>query len=189
MNSDSSKHLVPFFIGGIFTSIFGVLFHFLYGWSGSNPIVGLFCAVNESTWEHLKLLYFPFLVWFFISFFWFGKQLPNYTCYSFLSVFLGMLSIIVLFYTYTGVLGFSIDAVNIALFFLAVMLTFFLQYHFTHPQITTPEGRYSSLKLPSESDQPGICNWLCAFLFLILATLFFYFTNHTPNLGLFQIPK
>ena len=39
----------------------GTLNHFLYFLSGQSPIVALFCPVNESVWEHLKLLYFPFL--------------------------------------------------------------------------------------------------------------------------------
>ena len=38
----------------------GTLNHFLYFLSGQSPIVALFCPVNESVWEHLKLLYFPF---------------------------------------------------------------------------------------------------------------------------------
>lgn len=43
----------------IFISVLGVLLHFTYEWSGDNAVVGLFSAVNESTWEHLKLLFFP----------------------------------------------------------------------------------------------------------------------------------
>ena len=46
----------------IFISVLGVLLHFTYEWSGDNAVVGLFSAVNESTWEHLKLLFFPFLL-------------------------------------------------------------------------------------------------------------------------------
>ena len=38
----------------IFISVLGVLLHFTYEWSGDNAVVGLFSAVNESTWEHLK---------------------------------------------------------------------------------------------------------------------------------------
>ena len=46
----------------LFISVLGVLLHFTYEWSGDNPIVALFSAVNESTWEHLKLLFFPMLL-------------------------------------------------------------------------------------------------------------------------------
>ena len=40
----------------------GTLFHFIYEWSGFHPLAGLFAPVNESTWEHLKMLFFPVLL-------------------------------------------------------------------------------------------------------------------------------
>ena len=43
----------------IFTWILGTILHFLYEWSGDNKIIASFSAVNESTWEHLKLVFFP----------------------------------------------------------------------------------------------------------------------------------
>ena len=48
---------------GFFTAaVLGTLDHFAYDWSGKSLPVGAFCAVNESTWEHMKLLFFPVLV-------------------------------------------------------------------------------------------------------------------------------
>ena len=46
----------------IFTWILGTILHFLYEWSGDNKIIASFSAVNESTWEHLKLVFFPMLI-------------------------------------------------------------------------------------------------------------------------------
>lgn len=45
----------------IIVSVIGTLAHFVYDWSGQNSFVGLFTPVNESTWEHMKLLFFPML--------------------------------------------------------------------------------------------------------------------------------
>ena len=44
--------------GAAFALVAGTLLHFVYEWFGGNvwAVIG---AVNESTWEHLKLLYFP----------------------------------------------------------------------------------------------------------------------------------
>ena len=42
----------------IFVFILGTLLHFTYKLSGENGVVAIFSTVNESTWEHLKLLYF-----------------------------------------------------------------------------------------------------------------------------------
>ena len=45
--------------GFIFTAVLGVLLHFLYDWTNESLVVALFSAVNESTFEHMKLLFFP----------------------------------------------------------------------------------------------------------------------------------
>ena len=50
-------------IGILFVSVAGTLLHFVYDWSGQNPLVGFFAPVNESTWEHMKLLFFPMLLY------------------------------------------------------------------------------------------------------------------------------
>lgn len=49
--------------GFAFVSIVGTLWHFIYQWTGDNRLVALVCPVNESPWEHIKLLWFPFLLW------------------------------------------------------------------------------------------------------------------------------
>ena len=51
-------------LAGLFvTLILGNLLHFVFDWSGENRIVAAFAAVNESTWEHMKLLVIPWVVW------------------------------------------------------------------------------------------------------------------------------
>ena len=42
--------------------VLGTLLHFTYKLSGENKIVAVFSSINESVWEHLKLLYFPMLL-------------------------------------------------------------------------------------------------------------------------------
>ena len=64
-------------IGAVFTIITGTLLHFVYEWSGESLFVGIFSPINESVWEHLKLLFFPMSVWILIGYFIFGKN-ENY---------------------------------------------------------------------------------------------------------------
>ncbi|MBE6955022.1 MAG: hypothetical protein E7449_03815 [Ruminococcaceae bacterium] len=45
----------------IFTVALGSAMHFFYDWLPI-PLVGLFAPINESVWEHLKLLFWPFLI-------------------------------------------------------------------------------------------------------------------------------
>ena len=49
-------------IGFVTTVICGVLLHFLYEWSGESIWVAPISAVNESTWEHMKLLFIPMFI-------------------------------------------------------------------------------------------------------------------------------
>ena len=53
----SSKSILLAFI---LAAIGGTLLHFVYGWF-PNPITMIFAPVNESIWDHLKLIYWPFL--------------------------------------------------------------------------------------------------------------------------------
>ena len=59
------KHLKQYtLIGIIFVTIAGTLSHFVYEWSGKNPFLALFLfPINETTWEHMKLVFFPSIVY------------------------------------------------------------------------------------------------------------------------------
>lgn len=105
----------------------GTLMHFVYEWSGENPIVGVFAPINESIWEHQKLLFFPALVYFAAEYFSFGKRIQNYIAASALGIFSGIAFIITVFYLYSGILGYSVDAVNILLFFAGVLVTLIIR--------------------------------------------------------------
>jgi hypothetical protein len=113
------KNLVAFAV----ISLLGTLGHFLYKWTGENYFVGLLFPVNESTFEHLKLLFFPAIIYFTFEYFFLKEKPSNFICASVISVIWGMISIITLFYTYKGVLGYSVDTVNIAIYYVSVILT------------------------------------------------------------------
>lgn len=49
-------------IGVVVIFIFTVLFHFLYDWF-PNVVFSIFFPVNESIWEHMKLLYSGIIAW------------------------------------------------------------------------------------------------------------------------------
>ena len=49
-------------ISFFFLSIFGTLLHFTHGWLKNGILLHIFSAVNESTWEHMKLLVAPTLL-------------------------------------------------------------------------------------------------------------------------------
>jgi len=161
-------HIAGFF----FTVILGPLLHFTYEWSGDSFAVGLFSAVNESVWEHLKMLIVPMLVSTLIEYIFYGRRIACFLPVRLLSILLGMLVIITVFYTYTGILGKSYVVVDIILYFVAVYLSF----------------RYSYLRLESGESCSYFVHVLAAMGLLLLAAAVVVFTLNPPEIPLFQDP-
>ena len=158
--------------GFLFTAAAGSLLHFVYGWSGGMELAAAFSAVNESTWEHMKLLFFPMFVFSVVQVIVLGRQYPNFLAVRAVSTLTGLILIPVLFYTYTGALGFHVAWADILIFFLAALGAFLLDFHLLH------KGRFSSL-------------WQQVLGLLVLwglAFVFVYFTFRPPLLALWQDP-
>lgn len=115
----AKKNLIAFLIIGIS----GTLLHFVYELSGKNMIVALFAPINESIWEHQKLLYVPSILYMLCENKILKHKPNNYLIASVLGIIMGIISIIILFYTYSGILGFSVTAVDILLFYIGVFIT------------------------------------------------------------------
>ena len=109
-------------IGFLSVSALGTLFHFMYEWL---PI--FIFPINESIFEHMKLVLFPFLL--FIA-----ATLPFYKdkgvlfSSSVTAIFVSMACIVVSYYVYSGFLGFNVDAVNIILYYVGILVGFYFIY-------------------------------------------------------------
>jgi len=112
------KNILAFIV----ISAFGTLLHFVYDWSGENPIVALFSAVNESVWEHQKLLFVAAAVYSLIEYLTACKRVYNYPIAAAIGIITAIISVITLFYTYSGILGFSITFIDISLYFVGVLI-------------------------------------------------------------------
>ncbi len=156
-------------IGFVFTGALGTLLHFLYDWTGQNPVVGAFAAVNESIWEHLKLLFFPMLVFGIFEYFVLGKDYPGFWWVKLLGTVAGLILIPGIYYTYTGALGLEADWFNIAIFFIVAAVVFWLE---------------------TKVLQRGTSRWGCPFfpisLLVIMGITFIMLTYSPPNLPLFH---
>jgi len=105
----------------------GTILHFLYDWTGGSILVTPFSGVNESTWEHMKLLFWPLFFFALIQRL-FYKEQKNYWCVKLTEILLGLALIPVLFYTYNGVFGKSPDWINITIFYVAALLVFLFEW-------------------------------------------------------------
>jgi len=156
----------------IFTWILGTILHFLYEWSGDNKIIASFSAVNESTWEHLKLVFFPMLITTIVGFLVIGKDNKKFWCAKTIGIILAMSFIIVFFYTYTGIIGTNFAILDIGSFFVAVIL-----------------GEYVAYKIMTNDEYKQKCNKRIAVIGLICILLcFIIFTYLQPHIGLFKDP-
>ena len=158
-------------IGIIFVSVLGTLAHFLYELSSFSTLVGLFTPVNESIWEHLKLLFFPVLLFSVIEYFVRNKK-KCFVCSRTIALFIGMLFIVVAFYTISGVIGKAYDWVNIAIYYVSVLIVFL----------------GSELLIKNCKGISHFSTVLCLSLLILTAALFFIFTFYTPSLNIFIDP-
>ena len=80
------KVLISSIIGFFVVSILGTLGHFVYNWTDENILAGFLFPVNESTWEHMKLAFFPMLLYVFLESLWLKEETPFNTCINLISV-------------------------------------------------------------------------------------------------------
>ncbi|MBO5210943.1 MAG: hypothetical protein J6B80_03335 [Clostridia bacterium] len=149
----------------------GSLGHFLYKWSGENTILGYFFPVNESTWEHLKLLFFPTIIFSVFEYFLMREKPTNYLPSIAVSLIMGLLSIVIIFYTYSGVLGFKVEWFNIAIYYTALLIMLIV--------------KTALLLLKFESKT---ANWLSLLWIFVMALMFIFFTYNPLDLGIFKVP-
>ena len=113
--------------GFALTTLGGTLLHFLYDWTDGSIFVSPFSGVNESTWEHMKLLFWPLLLFAFVQRLFFKEQ-ESYWCVKLVEILLGLVLIPVLFYTYNGAFGKSPDWINIAIFYITALIVFLFEW-------------------------------------------------------------
>ena len=157
-------------MGFAVTSFAGTILHFLYDWLGRAVGRAPFSGVNESTWEHMKLLFWSLLLFALVQRLFFKDQ-KNYWCVKLAEILLGLVLIPVLFYTYNGVFGKSPDWINIAIFYVTALLVFlFERWAFKNDRL---QCKHPQLAFAA------IC---------LIGVLFVVFTFSPPQIPLFQDP-
>lgn len=126
------KNLKCYTIAGmLFVLIAGTIAHFLYDWSNHNPIVGLFTPINESIWEHMKLVFFPMLLYALFMIFQCHRQYPCLISSLCFGIIIGSLLIPVFYYAYTAILGKNFFILDIGVFIISILIAFWLSYKLT----------------------------------------------------------
>lgn len=157
-------------VGAIFTLILGTLLHFSYEWSGNNEFVSYIAPINESIWEHQKLLFTPMILFTIIELLAYGKDIPNFLQVKVLSIIVGIVTIIVSYYTYSGIIGHNCLIADIGTFVLGILVAYLFSYYFL--QTTCFSSQLSRIVI--------------LILLVLLMLCFVLFTVNPPRIPLFQ---
>ena len=158
------------FAGLLFVVLGGTLLHFVYDWTGRSLIAAPISAVNESTWEHMKLMFFPMLLFALIEHRPF-RSFDGFWCVKLIGTSIGLSCIPMLFYTLNGALGKTSDWINIALFLVSATMALWVEKQW-----------FLQNTSPCKQDV------LCLVVLCLIAVLFMLFTFVPPQLPLFRDP-
>ncbi|UCE95337.1 MAG: hypothetical protein JSV51_06290 [Candidatus Bathyarchaeota archaeon] len=172
MNRPERKSILGYELAGIiFIITIGSMLHFTFELSDHQPVVGAFSAVNESVWEHMKLGFWPALVWALVEYKSIRKSTNNFFFAKTVGIYLIPIVIPILFYSYTAIIGESVLAIDILIFVVAVII-----------------GQLASYKLLTYRPLPHILNKISLVALVLLGIAFILFTFYPPHLPLFKDP-
>lgn len=167
------RYTVTVLISSLTAIGLGVFFHFLFEISGKNQLVGLFSPVNESVWEHLKLIFFPFLLTMCIEYFLYGKRAYNFFSSKFIGLEIGLITVVTNYYFMLGAFGVNNMAINISIFITGTLSAYIIAY-------------LRTLKTPRLAG--GIYEIIAIAFILIMLILFCIFSYFPPHIPLFRDP-
>lgn len=160
-------------IGFFVVSVLGIINHYLYDICNKSTLVALFCPVNESPWEHLKLLFFPFILFAIIEYQFVKNKYPNFFSAKAIGILTGMLATIMFFYTYSGIIGKTITPLDILSFFVGVITAFVV----------------SRLVIKSNKFDTHSNECIAVISIIFFAILFVLCTFFPPQIPLFKDPQ
>ena len=157
-------------ISAILVLLLSFPLHFLNEWTGFSPLTIFIAPINESIWEHLKLLAIPMILFSIPEYFLYGRPFPNFLPVRLLAILSGMGAIIISFYTYTGIMGTNFLIADILTLVFGIAVAYLFSYHFLHsPHFTSRKAVFQA--------QAG---------FLVLILCLILFTCYPPDLALFK---
>lgn len=115
---------ISFFI----ISTFGTLLHFTHGWFKKGILLHVFSALNESTWEHMKLLLAPTLMVIVFQYFVFAGQYKNFWNAILFLLFIEIMSMPLLFESLRIIMKKVSLWITILIFYISIALGLLSEY-------------------------------------------------------------
>ncbi len=148
----------------IVSILLGVLLHFTYNMSGNNVLVGIFTPVNESVWEHLKLILIPFSIFSIGFYFYTKKKFSNMFLITLFGNLVGMFVVTTLYYLGSQLLGQDNMVYNIIIFAIGMIAAYYVLYLGIYNKDFQQETKDSIIV--------GICSLALLFTIFVVNTFF-----------------
>lgn len=157
-------------MGMVFIILLGSMLHFTFEWSDNQPLVGVFSAVNESVWEHLKIAFWPAMLYLIFEYRYLYKKSNNFFFAKTLGIYSIIIIIPLIFYSYTAFLEESL-IIDIGSFIFAIIF-----------------GQLVSYRLLTSKKFARIFEQISLIALVVLALAFVVFTFYPPEVPFFQDP-
>jgi hypothetical protein len=141
----------------------GASLHFWFEWTDFWRPMAIFAAVNESTWEHFKLAFWPGLIFAIIEYRSIKAIANNFFAAKFLGLLIMPIITMILFYGYTSILGDHWLIADILVFIVSVIA-----------------GQWISLKIMTSSNDAKLLSSKAAIFGLVVMTLAFSLLSYFP---------
>ena len=109
------------------TVILGTFWHFVYQLSGENFLIGLVAPINESVWEHLKIMFFPFVIIGGVAYFKLKPKKSSFWFGIFLGSIIGMLIVFFGYYLYTLLISDSL-IIDVLLYIASIIVAMYIAW-------------------------------------------------------------
>jgi hypothetical protein len=149
--------------------IAGSLLHFAWEWSGHLPVLAVLGAVNDSVWEHLKLAFWPSVMWSCLLLLVHRVEWQAYVLPRAIGCMTSPLTICAIYYTYLPMAGRNILAIDIGIFVVGVTV-----------------GQFITGMLSAKLPVTRSAVWSGVVLFGLQMIAYSFFTHHPPHVGLFE---
>jgi hypothetical protein len=149
--------------------LLGSALHFAFELLGEWSPVGVIAAVNESVFEHLKLTFWPTMLYAAITCKLLKNSTNNFIIAKTAAVYTMPLAIIVLYYAYTTLMGIENVFIDIFIFFVAVAC-----------------GQLAGYRILTLTPLPVWLKWLSLVFLVILALIYGLFTYYPPHVPFFM---
>ncbi len=151
--------------------VIGSLFHMIYEWSGENILIGFIAPINESIWEHTKLVLVPTFIYYLIVYILKNNNLNKNKWFTacLLAIISSILVIPLIYYFYTGAFGVESLIFDIIILLIAITIGSLIAIHYY---------KYSNKSLPSIFSILAI---------ILIIAIYIIFTLYIPNLPIFTV--